>query len=822
MKLVEFSTRRRVTVAMLMVAIIAFGGVGFSRLAVNLLPDITYPTITVRTEYEGVAPLEIERLISEPVEGLVGVVSNVVRVSSISRPGISDVVVEFGWGTNMDFASLDIREKLDLSNLPRDADKPILLRFDPSLDPIMRLAFYGNLSLMEMRRIAEERLRPDLESLEGVAAVRINGGLEEEIQVEVEAQRLAYLGISINQVTSRLAAENVNLTGGMLKDGEAEFLVRTLNEFQGIDEIGEIVVGQIDRAPIKLKDVGRVFRGHRERDLVTRINGREGVEVSVFKEGDANTVQVSAAVQERLDEFLAENATLLQDSGMEVVFNQATFIQQAVDEVLNTAILGGILAVIVLFLFLRDLKSTAIIGLSIPLSVVATFFLMFGTDVSLNIMSLGGLALGVGMLVDNSIVVLESVQRYRDQGLNVLAAAVRGASEVGRAVIAATTTTICVFLPIVFVEGVAGQLFRDQALTVTYSLVASLVVALMLIPMLSSLSLESMIAEREEIGPKRGLQGPAFLIRLIRTVARGAGRVFSTLLFPLYWLFDLVFNALNKAYPLLLSWALRRRLIVLAIFIVVGALVLERSRGLGLELIPEMSQGEFLVDLEWRAGTPLEQTATQVAAIDRQVRGLNGIASVFALVGSSAQAGRHGRGQKGTHRPPPRAARAGGRRRGGHRSGARSSREHPRTEVQILAAHLLFLPHPSRSGNQRLQPEHARSVGRRSGRAHAHHSRADRHPLEHGRRPTRSPDLLRPPARRRVGYHRAEYRRAVAQQAARRRRHRAGAPRPQGRYPGPRARRGTPDRRRPQADDRQPGLLRRASRARIGRRSAGC
>ena len=187
---------------MLMVAIIAFGGVGFSRLAVNLLPDITYPTITVRTEYEGVAPLEIERLISEPVEGLVGVVSNVVRVSSISRPGISDVVVEFGWGTNMDFASLDIREKLDMANLPRDADKPILLRFDPSLDPIMRVAFYGNLSLMEMRRIAEERLRPDLESLEGVAAVRINGGLEEEIQVEVEAQRLAYLGISINQVTS--------------------------------------------------------------------------------------------------------------------------------------------------------------------------------------------------------------------------------------------------------------------------------------------------------------------------------------------------------------------------------------------------------------------------------------------------------------------------------------------------------------------------------------------------------------------------------------------------------------------------------------------
>ena len=624
---------------MLMVAIIAFGGVGFSRLAVNLLPDITYPTITVRTEYEGVAPLEIERLISEPVEGLVGVVSNVVRVSSISRPGVSDVVVEFGWGTNMDFASLDIREKLDLSNLPREAGKPILLRFDPSLDPVMRLAFFGKLSLMEMRRIAEERLRPDLESLEGVAAVRINGGLEEEIQVEVEAQRLAYLGIPISQVTSRLGAENVNLTGGLLKDGEAEFLVRTLNEFQNIDEIGEIIIGQIDRAPIKLKDVGRVFRGHRERDLVTRINGREGVEVAVFKEGDANTVQVSKAIQERLDDFLTENASLLQESGMEVVFNQATFIQQAVDEVLNTAILGGILAVIILFLFLRNLKATAIIGLSIPLSVIATFFLMFGFDISLNIMSLGGLALGVGMLVDNSIVVLESVQRQRDQGLKSLDAAVRGTSVVGQAVVAATLTTICVFLPIVFVEGVAGQLFRDQALTVTFSLIASLIVALMLIPMLSSLSLEGMIEDQEAGQSQYSIKGPAWILSLIRTLFLGIGRVFSTLLFPLYWLFDTVFNALNKTYPHLLAWALHRRLVVLALFLTLSAVVFDRARNLGVELIPEMQQGEFLVNLEWRAGTPLEKTAAQVAIIDEQIRALDDIASIFALVGSSGQSG---------------------------------------------------------------------------------------------------------------------------------------------------------------------------------------
>ena len=639
MKLIEFSTSRRVTVAMVMVAVVAFGMVGFSRLAVNLLPDITYPTITVRTEYPGVAPLEIERLVSEPVEGLVGVVSNVVRVSSISRPGLSDVIVEFGWGTNMDFASLDIREKLDLLTLPRDAGKPVLLRFDPSLDPIMRVVFYGEGGLMELRRIAEERFRVELESLEGVAAVRVEGGLEEEIQVEVETARLAHLGISIRQVTQRLDAENVNLTGGLLKDGEAEFLVRTLNEFKGVDEIGEIVVAQVGGAAIKLEDVGRVYRGHKERDIITRINGREGVQIAAFKEGDANTVQVSKAIKERLGTFLEENRELLGSSQVEIVFDQATFIEQAINEVLNTGIIGGILAIIVLYLFLRDLKSTAIISLSIPISVVATFFLMFASDVSLNIMSLGGLALGVGMLVDNSIVVLESVQRHRESGLSALEAALKGSSEVGHAVVAATMTTICVFLPIVFVEGVAGQLFRDQALTVTYSLVASLLVALMLIPMLSSLSLERTLGEVDGRERELAVRAPAAALSGLSALLGGVGRLLSLLLQPFYWVFDAIYGLPHRYYPGLLGWALHHRLLALMIFLFFSGLVLERVRHLGVELIPEMSQGEFLVDLEWPAGMPLDGTASQVAQIDARVRDVEGVKAVFALVGSSGESG---------------------------------------------------------------------------------------------------------------------------------------------------------------------------------------
>jgi hydrophobic/amphiphilic exporter-1 (mainly G- bacteria), HAE1 family len=639
MKLVDFSTSRRVTVGMLMVAIIAFGIVGFSRLSVNLLPDITYPTLTVRTQYEGVGPQEMERLISEPVEGLVGVVSNVVSVSSVSRPGLSDVVVEFAWGTDMDFASLDVREKLDLANLPRDAGKPVLLRFDPSLDPVLRVALYGGSTLLELRRLAEERIRLALESLEGVAAVRIEGGLEEEIQVEVETTRLAYLGIPISQVTSRLADENVNLTGGMLKDGEAEFLVRTLNEFGSIEDIGDIVIDQVGDAALKLKDLGRVTRGHKERDIITRINGREGVEISIFKEGDANTVQVSKAVVQKLAEFEEENRSLLGDGKMEIVFNQATFIEQAVDEVLDTAILGGILAVIVLFLFLRDLKATSIIGLSIPISVVATFFFMFSSEVSLNIMSLGGLALGVGMLVDNSIVVLESVQRYRERGMAALEAARKGSSEVGSAVIAATMTTICVFVPIVFVEGVAGQLFRDQALTVTYSLVASLIVALMLIPMLSSLSLNRMLAEDGAPRPGVAVRGPAYLVRWIGAAFKGVGWLLGMVLKPLYWVFDSIYGALAAFYPKVLSLALRQRLVVLVLCTLLAGLILERARYLGVELIPEMGQGEFLIDLEWPAGAPLASTANLVSGIDYTLGQLEGVDLVFSLVGTGGSSG---------------------------------------------------------------------------------------------------------------------------------------------------------------------------------------
>ena len=642
MKIVDFSIQRRVTVTMLVVAAIIFGYVGFTRLPINLLPDITYPTLTVRTEYAGAAPVEVERLISEPVEGVVGVVPNVVKVSSISRPGVSDVVVEFEWGTNMDFAALDVREKLDLVNLPQDARKPVLLRFDPSLDPILRVGVSGDMSLMALRLKAEEDIKQELESLDGVAAVKVSGGMEEEIHVDILEAKLASLDIPINQVTTRLGQENVNLTGGALKDGEAEYLVRTLNEFKTVDEIQDIVVGERNGAVVTLGDVGIVSRGNKEQDVITRINGREAVEIAVYKEGDANVVGVAHRVKEKIDRLQASGEA--SGARLEVVFDQSKFIQQAVDEVKGAAWEGGILALAILYFFLKDVKSTFIISASIPISVMMTFFVMYISGISLNTMSLGGLALGVGMVVDDAIVVLESIQRYRDEGYSAVEAARVGTGEVGLAVSATTLTTVCVFVPIVFVEGVAGQLFRDQALTITYSLLASWVGAITLIPMLSSLEVGKGNGETEKgqlsDSPVPRFSGSVFtrglvaILRGVKTSVMGVGRLIHLILSPFMYVFDKVFGVIQEGYPNLLRWAIGHRLRLVFGAAGVLALAVLGLMSTGTELMPEVSQGEFFIDVKMPVGTPLAVTDRTVQAMTEIVQGLPETRMVYSMAGA--------------------------------------------------------------------------------------------------------------------------------------------------------------------------------------------
>ncbi len=652
MKIVSFSIHRPVTVTMFMTAAVVFGMVAFNRLPINLLPYISYPTLTIRTEYPGAAPGEVENLISKPIEEAVGVVSGVVRTSSISRPGLSDVIIEFEWGTNMDFASLDVREKLDVVNLPQGAEVPILLRFDPSLDPIMRVALAGEEDLIALRLLAEERIKQDLESLDGVASVQVSGGLEEEIQIFIHEGKLAQLGIPITQVAQRLEQENINLTGGTLKDGEAEFLVRTLNEFRNVDEINDIVVGLRNQAPVLLKDVAEVRKGHKERKVITHLNGRESVEIAVYKEADKNTVAVAKTVKDKLNAIMSEFQRFHVPIEMTIVNDQSVFIQNSVDEVRNAALYGGLLAILILYLFLRSFKSTLIIGLAIPISVVVTFFFMYATSVSLNIMSLGGLALGVGMLVDNAIVVLESIDRYVQQKLAPEEAAEKGATEVGKAVIASTLTTICVFVPIIFVEGIAGQLFNDQALTVTFSLAASLLVALTLIPMLAARKFPGGAARGEAAAPAanaeggvaRGLQqvfveAPARFLAAVTGVGSRIGGFLGRPFRAFLDFFDRSLKRLIEFYPEFLDSVLQRRgrflLGTLALFVA----CLIGLNWVGNELIPEMSQGEFFVDVQLPIGTPVEQTDRVVNQIAALARPIPGVASVYTVAGTSSQMG---------------------------------------------------------------------------------------------------------------------------------------------------------------------------------------
>ncbi|MCP5005313.1 MAG: efflux RND transporter permease subunit [Planctomycetes bacterium] len=641
MKIVEFSTRRRVTVVMLMTSLVIFGLISFKRLPINLLPDISYPTLTVRTEYLGAAAGEIENLISKPIENTVSVISNVVRVSSRSRADVSEVVIEFAWQANMDFASMDVREKLDLVDLPDDVERPVLLRFDPSLDPVMKLSLYGDDDLLSLRILAEEELKPILEGLSvesgiagyttisGIAAVRVSGGLEEEIHVDLEEARLSNLGIPISLIVERLKEENVNLTAGNIKDGDVEYIVRTFGEFKKIEEINDIVIAFKNSVAIKIKDVGSVVKGYKERDIITRVNGNESVEIAIFKEAEANTVTVARLVKERLGNIGEKLGKFSDSARLNITFDQSRFIESSIKEVIYTALWGGILAIIVLFLFLKSIKSTLIIGLAIPLSVIATFFFMYISGVSLNIMSLGGLALGIGMLVDSAIVVLESIDRYRRSGYSTIDAANRGASEVGSAVIASTLTTISVFIPIIFIEGIAGQLFNDQALTVTYSLLISLLVAITLIPMLSSVSIRGHRAVDLQGEEQNTTSEPN--TRLLK--------ILSILLYPLFIGFNAAFSSITKVYPRVIGFALSNKLIIIiiAFSILVGSWCLFLT--LGKELIPDLSQGEFSIKITKPIGTHLDGTLNTVRKIEDMAGNIPEIEATYTISGSTSQAG---------------------------------------------------------------------------------------------------------------------------------------------------------------------------------------
>ena len=708
--LVEFSTRRRVTVAMFWITLFLFGVIALFSLKVNLLPDLSYPTLTVRTEYTGAAPSEIETLISEPVEEAVGVVKNLRKLKSVSRTGQSDVVLEFAWGTDMDQASLEVRDKMEVLQLPLEAKAPVLLRFNPSTEPILRLVLSNKQEpkndtdavrlLTELRRYADDDLKKKLEPVTGVAAVKVGGGLEDEIQVDIDQQKLAQLNLPIDTVIQRLQQENINISGGRLEEGSQRYLVRTVNQFATVNEIREMLVttqsggdnaaasaaaqmaaiaastgsaeamaaaASVQSAsggggsvvaggmPVRLKDVADVKQGFKEREAIIRLAGKEAVELAIYKEGDANTVSTAEALKTKLEQLKQQ---VPPDVELTIIDDQSLFIEHAISDVKKDAMIGGALAILIIFLFLRDGWSTFVISLSLPVSIVTTFFFMGELGLSLNVMSLGGLALATGLVVDDSIVVLESIAKARERGLGILEAAMVGTREVSMAVVASTLTTIAVFLPLVFVQGIAGQLFRDQAMTVAIAIAISLIVSMTLIPMLSSLKGRPPLAFPEEAPHPQWKPGSRWQKPLAAT-GRGVGAASRGASFGLAWLVvrawrglaavvgpvmrkasDLAMAPYNRAeagYMRLLPASLHRPWLVLAFAAATFVVALAAVPMLGADLIPQLAQDRFEMTVKLPPGTPLAKTDALVRDLQIKHAGAEGVHALYGVSGSGTR-----------------------------------------------------------------------------------------------------------------------------------------------------------------------------------------
>lgn len=491
MKLSNLAVRRGITFTMLYLIVIGFGIFGLTQLKIDLYPNITLPVVGVMTQYSGVGPEDIENVVTRPLEQTLVAVENVESITSISSVGNSLIILEFDWDADIDQAEIDVRKNIDLirSYLPPDITDPITLSFDPSMMPILFISVEsGQLGIAELRRLVEDEVQPRIERVKGVASASVGGGLERQIKVLFDPQKLAAHGIPVQQIVQTLQTENLQVPAGIVDDEYQEFSVRTYSEYQTVDQIANTVIGNINGTPIYLKNVARVVDDYKDQTQIVRNNGKDAVMLFVQKQSDANTVQTARAVLSELPNISEATG---KDLKLDVVFDSSDFITKSLNNLTTTAVQAFVLAFLVLLFFLRHFRSSFVAAISIPVSVVATFFVMYLLGLTFNVVSMAGLALAIGMLVDNSIVVLENIFRFRERGLEVRKAADEGAGEVASAIIASTLTSLAIFIPVLFLPGISGILFNDMVVVIVCSLTVSLLIALTLIPLLSSRWLKS-------------------------------------------------------------------------------------------------------------------------------------------------------------------------------------------------------------------------------------------------------------------------------------------------------------------------------------------
>lgn len=609
MNLTSISVKRPVTILMVTLIVILLGFVSLTKLPIDLLPEFNVPVAIVQTTYSGVGPQEIENLITRPVEESISTVSNIKNVSSVSSEGNSIVIAEFNFNTDMDFASLEMREKVDMIKgfLPESANNPMVLKIDPNAMPIVEASLSGSEDLSKLQSFSEDVIKPRLERIEGVASVNINGGYEREVVVKVDQQKIQNYGITMNTIAQIIGAENLNLPGGSVEKGIQDLTIRTTGEFENIDEIKNLPLTLPTGAVISISDIAEVDIKNKDVSSISKTNGEKSISISVQKQSGTNTVNVSNKINAEIEKIKDEYPT----RDLRVVIDQAEFIKLSINAVVQSAGLGAILAVIILFLFLRNIRTTFIVGVAIPVSIIATFTLIYFNGITLNLMTLGGLALGVGMLVDNSIVVLENIYRFRQEGLSKVDAAIKGAKEVAMAVVASTLTTVAVFLPIVFVEGITSTIFKELALTVTFSLLASLAVSLTLVPMLSS----KLLKVDDNQGKKHNQK-----FRALSFIFDG---------------FDKGFAKLEKRYRGTLGWSLNHRKTTVIIGILVFALSMVSLTQVGAEFIPATDEGQFTVSIELPTGSELDRTNDVALEVEDRLSKMDVVDTLFTKVGSS-------------------------------------------------------------------------------------------------------------------------------------------------------------------------------------------
>ncbi len=575
---------RPVGVSIIFFALLVLGLISVRRLSVDLMPDVEAPWISITTRYEGVAPEEIETLVTRPIEKFMAGVEGVERLEGQSAEGLSRVFLRFDWKMDPDVALEEVRMALDgaRNRLPIDADPPSIYKFNLASGAVLNLGLEGEGDMRNLKYLAEQRIAPELERLPGVASVDARGGRDREIRVELDLSRLSSLGISGDEVREALFRENLSVSAGSVKDGGREVLVRAEGEFESLFDIEETVVKTVDGRPVRVRDIGRVVDSIREVKSELWIDGKPGIELSVYKQTGANSVAIAQSV---IEEIEAINRRYKGRAHIKVLNDSSLFIRAAVTGVQDSAVIGAVLATLVLLLFLRSVRATFVVALAIPLSVLSTFILMYGQGMTLNLISFGGLALGIGILVDGAVVILEAIYRKREDGLSVRECVVDGASEVASAVLAGTLTTVAVFVPVVFVGDLAGIVFAEMAQVVTFSLLCSLVVALTLVPMLALLLLN-------RPSSKKG--------RLDRVIGASL-------------------HSLDEAYGRAVAAALSAPWAV-----VLGALVLLGSSWVLMdavksELMPEADEAQVEADLELPVGTPLAQTIEVVDEVERRM-----------------------------------------------------------------------------------------------------------------------------------------------------------------------------------------------------------